>query len=339
MQKIDWNNVGLNYIKTDKRYSAVYRDGKWEEGRLVDDNIMHINESAAVFQYAQTCFEGLKAYRWKDGSVVLFRPDLNEERFFSSCERMCMPLLKKGEFIKAVVETVKANEDAVPPFDANASLYIRPFMIGSGPVINVVPSQEYEFRVFCLPLGSYFDATSNSMKLNLSSYDRAAPHGTGNVKAGANYAISFYPLHIAKDGGFNENIYLDAATRTFVEESGGANIIFVDKDGNLVVPQSDAILPSITRRSLVYIAKEYLGINVDERPVKFSEISSFVECGLCGTAAVISPVGSVHTPNGDITFKNSLKGRGPVLKKLFDTLYGIQKGTVKTPEGWIYKVV
>lgn len=335
---MDWNNVKMEYTKTDKRYTSLYKNGKWDEGRLTDDEVMHINESACVFQYAQTVFEGLKAYRQKNGDVVLFRPDLNEERFRSSCTRLCMPELREGQFIEAVKEVVRANRDFVPPYDVKASLYIRPFMIGSGPVINVVPSSEYEFRVYCLPLGSYFDASKNSMKLNLASYDRAAPHGTGAVKAGANYAISFYPLEIAHSGGYNENMYLDAASHTFVEESGGANIIFVDKNGTLVVPKSDTILPSITRRSLVFIAKEYLHMNVDERPVRFSEIGSFVECGLCGTAAVLSPVGLVHTEKKDIVFENSKNGYGPVLHKLYDTLIGIQKGETQAPEGWIFKV-
>lgn len=336
---MDWNNVKLEYIKTDKRYSASYKNGVWTENGLIDDNTMHINESAAVFQYAQTCFEGLKAYKQKNGNVVLFRPNLNEERFKTSLKRLCMPELPEGVFIKAIEETVKANANYVPPFDVKASLYIRPFMIGSGPVINVVPSSEYEFRVFCLPLGSYFDGFKNSMKLNLSDYDRAAPRGTGNVKVGANYAISFYPLSIAHSEGFNENVYLDALTHSYIEESGGANIIFVDKDGTLVVPKSDTILPSVTRRSIVYIAKEYLGIKVDERPVELKEIHDFVECGLLGTAAAVSPVGVIHTKKGDITFKNSQNGYGTVLRSLYNTLLGIQKGEIEAPKGWIHRVI
>lgn len=335
---IDWNNVKLDYIKTDKRYTSHYKDGKWDEGALISDEVMHINESACVFQYAQTVFEGLKAYRQKSGDIVLFRPDLNEERFRASCSRLCMPHLRDGQFLEAVNAVVKSNKDFVPPYGVKASLYIRPFMIGSGPVINVVPSKEYEFRVYALPLGSYFDASKSSMKLNLASYDRAAPRGTGAVKAGANYAISFYPLEIAHSAGYNENMYLDAASHTFVEESGGANIIFVDKNGRLIVPKSDTILPSITRRSLVYIAKEYLHVEVEERPVAFKEISDFVECGLCGTAAVLSPVGLVHTENGDVTFADSKNGYGPVLEKLYSTLYGIQKGEIEAPKGWIFKV-
>lgn len=335
MAKNDFEHLTLDYVKTDKRYVSIYKNGEWDSGALVDDEIIHINESAAVFQYAQTIFEGLKAYTTKNGNIVVFRPDLNAERFYNTAERLVMPPFPKDRFVSAVMETVKANKDYVPPYGKKGSLYIRPFMIGSGPVINVVPANEYQFRIFTSPMGSYFDAVSMSMKLNLSDYDRAAPHGTGHVKAGLNYAMSYYAGYTAKKQGFNENMYLDAATHTYVEESGGANIIFVNKDGTLIVPKSDTILPSITRRSLIYIAKEYLNIKVEERPVEFKEIIDFEECGLCGTAAVISPVGSVHTKNGDIVFKDSNHGLGPIMKKLFETYTGIQKEEIEAPRGWL----
>ena len=338
MAKVDFNNLTLDYVKTDKRYVSVYKNGEWDSGVLTEDNIIHISESAAVFQYAQTIFEGLKAYTTKKGNVVVFRVDLNAERFENTAERLIMPVFPKERFIDAVLKTVKANIDYVPPCDSNGSLYIRPFMIGSGPVINVVPANEYQFRVYTSPMGSYFNAETMSMKLNLSDYDRAAPHGTGHVKAGLNYAMSFYAGYNAKKQGFNENMYLDAATRNYVEESGGANIIFIDKKGTLIVPKSDTILPSITRRSLIYIAKEYLNIKVEERPVKFAEIEDFVECGLCGTAAVLSPVGLVHTHNGDIYFKNSEHGLGPIMKKLYTTYRGIQKEEIEAPKGWLFSV-
>lgn len=333
--KIDFSHLTMDYVKTDKRYVSVYRDGKWDEGRLTEDNTVTISESAAVFQYAQTIFEGLKAFRTAKGNIVIFRVDLNADRFITSAERLVMPVFPKERFIDAVIKTVDANRDYVPPFDVKGSLYVRPFMIGSGPVINVVPASEYQFRVYATPLGSYFDATTSSMKLNLSSYDRSAPNGTGHVKAGLNYAMSFYAGYRAKKQGFNENMYLDSRTRTYVEESGGANIIFIAEDGTLVVPQSPTILPSITRRSLIYIAKEYLNMKVDERPVKFSEIENFVECGLCGTAATISPVGLVHTETKDIHFRNSEHGLGEKMRLLFDTYNKIQKEEIEAPKGWL----
>ena len=335
---IDWSSLGFGYIKTDYRYTRAWKDGKWDEGGLTDKAEVTISECAGVLQYAQTGFEGLKVYRTKDGHVVAFRPDLNAERLQNTCKRLIMPQIGTDEFLSALDELIKANLDYVPPFGSGATLYVRPFIFGSGPVIGVKPAPEYEFRMFCTPVGPYFKGGVKPIRLMLSDYDRAAPHGTGNIKAGLNYAMSIYAGEMAHSLGYNENMYLDAATRTYVEETGGANFLFVTKDNKVVTPKSDSILPSITRRSLMVVAKEYLGLEVEERPVRFDEVKDFAECGLCGTAAVISPVGLVHTKDGDICFPSGMEEMGPVISKLRETLTGIQMGEIGAPEGWIHRI-
>ena len=332
---LDWSNIGFGYIKTDKRYVSNFKDGKWDEGALVDDDKITISECAGVLQYAQTCFEGLKAYTTEDGHIVCFRPDLNAQRMVDSAKRLEMPVFPEERFIEAVVETVKANEAFVPPYGSGATLYIRPYMFGSSPVIGVKPADEYQFRVFATPVGPYFKGGAKPIVIKVSDFDRAAPHGTGNIKAGLNYAMSLHAIVTAHNEGFSENMYLDPGTRTKVEETGGANFLFVTKDNKVVTPKSDSILPSITRRSLVYVAKEYLGLEVEEREVYFDEVKDFVECGLCGTAAVISPVGKIVDHGKEIAFASGMEEMGPVTKKLYETLTGIQMGRIEAPEGWI----
>lgn len=337
-KNIDWGSLGFGYIETEKRFSAVYKDGKWSEGGLVTDATMHMSESAGVLQYAQTCFEGLKAYKTKDDKIVVFRPELNAQRLDDSCERLRIPKLPEGMFLRAVDELVRANAHWVPPYGSGATLYIRPFICGTGPVIGVAPAPEYEFRMFCTPVGPYFKGGAKPVKIMVSDYDRAAPNGTGNIKAGLNYAMSLYAGYNAKSQGYAENMYLDAATRTKVEETGGANFLFVTEDGKIVTPKSNSILPSITRRSLMIVAKEYLGMETEEREVLFSEVPSFTECGLCGTAAVISPVGIIDDHGKEIKFKSGMDDMGPVLKKLYDTLTGIQMGRIEDKFGWVHEV-
>lgn len=337
---IDWGSLGFGYMPTDYRFVAKWENGEWDEGSLVKDANVTISESAGVLQYAQTCFEGLKAYTTKNGDIVAFRPDLNAERLINSADRLMMPEVSKEMFLRALDELVKANAAWVPPYGSGATLYIRPFLFGSGPVIGVKPAPSYEFRMFCTPVGPYFKGGLKPIKLLLSDYDRAAPHGTGHIKAGLNYAMSIYAGEVAHKKGFNENMYLDAATRTYVEETGGANFLFVTKDGTLVTPLSDSILPSITRRSLMYVGEKILGMKVEQRKVRFDEIKDFAECGLCGTAAVISPVGSVTTNTGEeIVFGSGMDEIGPVMKKLRETLTGIQMGDLPAPEGWIRKIL
>ncbi len=337
-KNIDWENLGFDYLPTEKRFVANYKDGAWDEGGLIDDANITMSECACVLQYAQTCFEGMKAYTTEDGRVVIFRPHLNAQRMIDTCKRLEMPVFPEDKFVEAVAETVKANIDMVPPYGSGASLYIRPFMFGCGPVIGVAPATEYQFRVFTTPVGPYFKGGAKPITLTVSDYDRAAPHGTGHIKAGLNYAMSLYPTQEAHRNGFAENMYLDAATRTKVEETGGANFIFITKDGKLVTPKSDSILPSITRRSIMYVAEHYLGMEVEHREVLFDEVKDFAECGLCGTAAVISPVGKIYNHGEEICFPSGMDEMGPTIKKLYDTLTGIQMGRIEAPEGWIYEV-
>lgn len=334
-QNIDWANLGFGYIPTGKRYVSNYKDGAWDNGDMITDPIITISECAGVLQYAQTCFEGLKAYTTCDGKVVVFRPDLNAQRLEDSCKRLEMPVFPQDRFIDAVCKVVKENIDFVPPYGSGATLYLRPYMFGSGPVIGVKPSDEYQFRLFATPVGPYFKGGAKPITIKVSDFDRAAPNGTGNIKAGLNYAMSLYPIVKAHEEGFAENMYLDAATRTKVEETGGANFIFITKDGKLVTPKSDSILPSITRRSIMYVAEKYLGLTVEHREVLFDEVKDFAECGLCGTAAVISPVGKIYNHGEEICFPSGMDEMGEITKKLYDTLTGIQMGRIEAPEGWI----
>ena len=338
-KNIDWSNIGFGYVQTDKRYVANYKDGAWDKGALTDDPNIVMNECAGVLQYAQTCFEGLKAYTTEDGHIVTFRPDLNAERLMDSAARLEMPQLPKEQFIDAVDQVVKANAGYVPPYGSGATLYIRPYMFGINPVIGVKPADEYQFRMFCTPVGPYFKGGAKPITIRVSDFDRAAPHGTGHVKAGLNYAMSLHAIVDAHQQGYDENVYLDAATRTKIEETGGANIIFVTKDNKVVTPKSDSILPSITRRSLMYVAEHYLGLEVEQREVYMDEVKDFAECGLCGTAAVISPVGKIVDHGKEICFPSGMEEMGPVTKKLYETLTGIQMGRIEAPEGWIHRIL
>ena len=337
-KNIDWSNLGFGYVDTDYRYVSMFKDGKWDGGEITADANIVLNECAGVFQYAQTVFEGLKAYTTEDGRIVTFRPDLNAERLNQSAARLEMPVLPDGKFIDAVERVVKANENVVPPYGSGATLYIRPYMMGTNPVIGVKPANEYMFRVFCTPVGPYFKGGVKPLTIKVSDFDRAAPNGTGCIKAGLNYAMSLHAIVTAHAEGFDENMYLDPKTRTKVEETGGANFLFVTKDGSVVTPKSSSILPSITRRSLVYVAKEYLGLNVEEREIYLDEVADMAECGLCGTAAVISPVGKIVDHGKEICLPSGMTEMGPVTKKLYETLTGIQMGRIEAPAGWIHEI-
>ena len=334
-KNLDWSSLGFGYIQTDKRYVSNYKNGSWDEGTLTSDATITISECAGVLQYAQTVFEGMKAYTTEKGQIVVFRPDLNAERMVNSAKRLEMPPFPQDRFVDAVKQVVKANEGYVPPYGSGATLYIRPYMFGSDAVIGVKPANEYQFRIFCTPVGPYFKGGAKPITIRVSDYDRAAPNGTGHIKAGLNYAMSLHAIVEAHEQGYAENMYLDSATRTKVEETGGANFLFVTKDGKVVTPKSSTILPSITRRSLVYVAKEYLGLEVEERPVYFDEVKDFAECGLCGTAAVISPVGKIVDHGKEICLPSGMDEMGPVTKKLYETLTGIQMGRIDAPKGWI----
>ena len=337
-KQIDWSSIGFGYIPTEKRYVSNYKDGKWDDGCLTEDANIVLNECAGVLQYSQSVFEGMKAYTTEDGRIVVFRPDLNAERMENSAKRLEMPVFPKDRFVDAIVKLVEANADYVPPYGSGATLYIRPYMFGTNAVIGVKPADEYQFRAFCTPVGPYFKGGVKPITIRVSDFDRAAPRGTGHIKAGLNYAMSLHAIMDAHRQGFDENMYLDPATRTKVEETGGANFLFVTKDGTVVTPKSSSILPSITRRSLVYVAKEILGLKVEEREVTLEEVKDFAECGLCGTAAVISPVGKIVDHGKEICMPSGMEKMGPTIQKLYDTLTGIQMGKLEAPKGWIYTV-
>lgn len=337
-KEIEWGKLGFGYSKTDYRYVSNYKNGAWDEGTLTTDDMVILNECACVFQYAQTCFEGLKAYTTEDGRIVTFRPDLNAERMMNSAARLEMPQFPKERFIDAITQVVAANADFVPPYGSGATLYVRPYMFGTNPVMGVKPADEYQFRTFCAPVGPYFKGGAKPITIRVTDFDRAAPNGTGHVKAGLNYAMSLHAIVDAHNQGYAENMYLDAATKTYVEETGGANFMFVTKDNTVVTPKSNSILPSITRRSLLYVAEHYLGLKVEERPVPLAEVSEMAECGLCGTAAVVSPVGKIVDHGKEIYLPSGMDEMGPITKKLYDTLTGIQMGRIEAPEGWIHVI-
>ncbi len=338
-KQLDWSNLGFAYMEADARFVSHYKDGAWDEGAIVADANIVLNECAGVFQYAQTIFEGLKAYTTEDGHIVCFRPDLNAARMADSARRLEMPVFPEERFVDAVVQVVKENAAYVPPFGSGATLYIRPYMMGTNPVIGVKPADEYMFRIFVTPVGPYFKGGAKPLTIKVSDFDRAAPNGTGHIKAGLNYAMSLHAIVTAHAEGFAENMYLDPQTRTKVEETGGANFIFITKDNKLVTPKSESILPSITRRSLVYVAQHYLDMEVEEREVLFEEVKYFAECGLCGTAAVISPVGRIVDHGKEINLPSGMEEMGPVTKKLYDTLTGIQMGKIEAPKGWIRAIL
>lgn len=334
---INWSELGFDYIKTDYRYISIWKDGSWDEGKLTEDNKLTISEGSTSLHYGQQCFEGLKAYRTKDGKIQLFRPDQNAKRINSTCRRILMPEVPEEKFIDACIQVVKANEPWVPPYGSGATLYIRPYVIGIGDNIGVKPAPEYIFGVFCMPVGPYFKGGMVPVNFIVSDFDRAAPNGTGAVKVGGNYAASLLPHELAAHQGFADCIYLDPATHTKIEEVGAANFFGITKDNKFVTPKSPSILPSITKYSLLHVAKEYLGMVTEERDVLIDNLDEFAEAGACGTAAVITPIAGVSYKDKLHVFFSE-KEVGPVTRKLYDTLYGIQFGDVKAPEGWIVEV-
>jgi len=334
---LDWARLGFTYMKTDFRYVSRWKDGKWDEGKLVEDNRLCISEASTVLHYGQACFEGLKAYRTKEGKIQLFRPDMNAKRMQESCRRILMPEVPVERFIDACKQVIKANEDYVPPYGTGATLYLRPFLFGTGDTIGVAPAPEYIFCVFCLPVGAYFKGGLSPVKFTVSEYDRAAPFGTGAAKVGGNYAGSLLPHKLAVEKGFADCIYLDPATHTKIEEVGAANFFGITKDGKFVTPKSPSILPSVTKISLLQIARDILGMETEERDVYIDRLDEFAEAGACGTAAVITPIGGIEY-KGKLHVFFSETEVGPVTKKLYEILTGIQFGDIPAPEGWIFEV-
>ena len=334
---LDWKNLGFSYIKTDYRFIARWKDGKWDNGELTTDSTLHIHEGSTALHYGQQCFEGLKAYRCKDGSINLFRPDQNAKRMQNTCDRLLMPQVPTELFIHACKEVVKANEKWVAPYGTGATLYLRPFVIGVGENIGVRPAPEYLFCVFCCPVGAYFKGGMKPSNFLVTDYDRAAPHGTGGVKVGGNYAASLLPHELAAKRQFADAIYLDPKTHTKIEEVGAANFFGITRDNKFITPRSDSILPSITKYSLLHLAKERLGMETIEGDVYINELDKFAEAGACGTAAVISPIGGIQYGDDFHVFYSETEV-GPITKRLYDELTGIQFGDVEAPEGWIVKV-
>ena len=334
---IDWKNLGFSYIKTDYRFISYWKDGKWDDGEMTTDNKVHISEGSPVLHYGQSCFEGMKAYRTKDGSINLFRPEENAKRMINSCQRLLMPEFPVEKFVEAAKAVVKANEKWVPPYNTGSTLYLRPYLMGVGDNIGVSPATEYIFSIFAMPVGPYFKGGLTPTNFIVSDYDRAAPHGTGAAKVGGNYASSLLPGKEAHDRNFSDCIYLDPATHTKIEEVGSANFFGITKDNRFVTPTSPSILPSITKYSLLYLAEHHLGMQVEEGDVYIDKLDEFSEAGACGTAAVISPIGGIqHGDNFHVFYSETEVG--PVTRKLYEELTGIQFGDIEAPEGWIVKV-
>ena len=334
---IDWNNLGFEYIKTDFRYISNWKDGKWDDGHLTEDNMLKISEASCALHYGQACFEGLKAYKTKDGKIQLFRPNKNAQRLNSSLRKLLMPEISEEKFIDACIQVVKANEAYVPPYGTGGTLYIRPFVIGVGDNIGVKPAPEYIFCIFCVPVGAYFKDGLTPCNFTVADYDRAAPHGTGGQKVGGNYAASMQPHKIAADRGFADCIYLDPATRTNIEEVGAANFFGITKNNEFVTPLSPSVLPSITKYSLMEISEKYLHMPIYEREIPIDYLDQFKEAGACGTAAVITPIGGIEY-KGKLHVFYSETEVGPITKELYRILCGIQFGDLEAPEGWIYTV-
>lgn len=315
------------YHKTDYNYLAYYRHGHWGKGRLRKSHSLSISAFSPCLHYGQEAFEGLKAYRSKDGRILLFRPEENSKRLNRSAQRLMMPEVPYAMFLDAIKQVVLANEAYIPEYGSKGSLYLRPYLIGVGDNLGVKPAQEYIFGVLCSPVGSYFADDFAAQKFMITEYDRAAPHGVGHIKTGGNYAASLYPHHLAVEQGYSDCIYLDPLTHTKIDEVGSANFIGIRVDGVLVTPKSPSILPSITKDSLLRIARDVYHLEVLEGDIYVSELHRYIEAGACGTAAVITPIERITHGDKDYTFPN-VKNCDAILKKLYDTLVGIQHGDV-----------
>lgn len=336
-ESIKWDKLGFDYIKTDLRYLSYWRDGAWQEGTLTEDNVLHISEGSTALHYGQQCFEGLKAYRCKDGSINLFRPDQNALRMQRSCARLLMPPVPADVFIEACKQVVHANERFIPPYGTGGALYLRPFIIGVGDNIGVRTAPEFIFSIFCMPVGAYFKGGLKPNNFVISSYDRAAPNGTGAAKVGGNYAASLMPNSEAKKRNFADCIYLDPQTHSKIEEVGSANFFAITRNDEFVTPKSPSVLPGITRLSLIELAQTRLGLKVIEGDVFIDNLGDFKEAGACGTAAVITPIGGIEYQDKLHVFYSE-EEVGPVTQRLYNELTGVQTGDIEAPEGWIVKV-
>ena len=339
-KNLDWGDLGFDYIKTDFRYSALYENGEWSAGSLISDEQIVIHEGAPSLHYAQQCFEGMKAQTTADGSVCLFRPALNWERMNATAPRLLIPPVPEELFLNAIEETVRANYPWIPPYGSGAALYVRPMLIGVGENLGLKPAEKYEFRVFVSPVGPYYKNSGMAViSLAVSKFDRAAPNGTGKYKAGANYAGGLLATLNAQDLGANEALYLDSAQNRYIDEAGSANIVIFTKDEKLITPSSEAILPSITRRSVMELAESELSLSTEARPIELrAEFANFQEMAACGTAAVIAPVGKIWFDNDWRTVFQDGESVGPIMSELYELLVGIQRGEKEDKFGWLYNI-
>ena len=332
MVNIDWKNLGFDYVKTDVNARFYFKDGAWSEMEITDDEYIKMHMSTTCLHYGLECFEGLKAFRGVDGKVRIFRADENAKRMQSSARKLCLPVPTVEMFVEACREVVKRNIDYVPPYESGASLYLRPVLIGSKVGLGVKASPEAIFIVFCSPVGPYFKGGMKPIKVVVDRMqDRAAPRGTGDIKAGGNYASSILSGEKAHDMGYSNVMYLDATEHKYIEECGAANFFGI-KDNTYVTPKSPSILPSITNKSLRTLAED-MGMKVEERPVAIDEIGEFEEAGACGTAAVISPIESVYDLDTDVkvTYGSEV---GKVSLALYNRLQDIQYGRAEDKFGW-----
>jgi len=338
VKDLDLNNLGFAYIHLPFRYLSIYKDGKWDEGGLVENNKLEISEASPAIHYGQQCFEGLKAYRTKNDDIQLFRVDENAKRMNKSAARLLMPEIPEEKFIAACKEVVRVNKDFVPPYGSGGTLYLRPLLIGVGDTIGLAPATEFIFTVFAMPVGAYFKGGMKPAKFLASfEYDRAATFGTGQAKVGGNYAGSLLPGVQAKAQGYADVVYLDPATHTKIEEVGTANFFAITQDNAFITPKSISILPSITKYSLLYLAEHRLGLKATEGDIYIDQLENYKEAGACGTAAVVTPVGAIHVNGKDHVFYSETEV-GPLTQKLYDELVGIQFGDIEAPAGWIFKV-
>lgn len=333
METIDWKNLGFGYMKTDYNIRSYFRNGQWEKPQITQDETITMHMAAAGLHYGQECFEGLKAFRGKDGKVRIFRVDENAKRMLRTAEYTCMAPPPVEMFVESVKEIVRANERFVPPYETGASLYIRPLLFGTGPQIGVKPADEYLFIIFVMPVGPYYKEGFKPIRVIIDrEHDRAAPRGTGHIKVGGNYAASLLSGERAKHAGYPSVMYLDACEKKYIDECGAANFFGI-RDGSYVTPDSHSVLPSITNMSLRQLAQD-LGLKVENRKVSLDELPYFAEAGCCGTAAVISPIGEIYDPEKQETYSFGSEP-GPWSVKLYDSLRAIQYGDQPDPYGWV----
>lgn len=335
MQQLDWKNLPFGYVKTDYNVRCVCKDGKWGGIEISESEYLTVHMAATGLHYGQEAFEGMKAFRGKDGKIRLFRWDENAKRLQRSAEGVLMAPVPMEIFHEAVIKAIKLNEKFIPPYGTGASLYIRPLLFGSGPEVGVKPAREYMFVVFVTPVGPYFKEGFNPVKIAIiRDSDRAAPLGTGTIKVGGNYAASLRGVIKAHDAGYGSPMYLDTKEKRYIDEIGAANF-FAVKGNSYITPKSTSILPSITNMSIIQLAEE-AGLKVERRPVAVDELESFDEVGACGTAAVISPIGEIADLETGKIYKFCKNGKpGDISKKLYETLVGIQFGDLPDNRGWV----